>query len=33
ETDLLCVYDHSTELAGLLSRTQIENYYNNKQYL
>ncbi|MEH6443441.1 MAG: chloride channel protein [Oceanospirillaceae bacterium] len=33
ETDLLCVYDHSSALAGLLTRAQIEHYYNNKQYL
>lgn len=33
DTDLLCVYDHSDTLIGILSRSHIENYYNNKQYL
>ena len=33
DTDLLCVYDHSNELIGILTRSHIENYYNNKQYL
>jgi len=32
-TDLLCIYDHTEQLIGLLSRSQIENYYNNKQYV
>ncbi|EPJ48088.1 MAG: hypothetical protein OFPI_30810 [Osedax symbiont Rs2] len=32
-TDLLCIYDHTEQLIGLLSRLQIENYYNNKQYV
>jgi CIC family chloride channel protein len=32
DTDLLCVYDHSDQLIGILTRSQIENYYNNKQY-
>ncbi len=33
DTDLLCVYDHSDTLIGVLTRSHIENYYNNKQYL
>ena len=32
-TDLLCIYNHKEQLTGLLSRSQIENYYNNKQYV
>lgn len=32
-TDLLCVYDHSDQLIGIITRSHIENYYNNKQYL
>jgi CIC family chloride channel protein len=33
QADLLCVYNHSDHLIGLLSRGQIKNYYDDKQYV
>jgi len=30
--DLLCVFDHSDKLKGIITRSQIEHYYNSKQY-
>jgi CIC family chloride channel protein len=32
DIDVLCVLDHKDQLLGVLSRTQIEHYYNTKQY-
>jgi len=32
DIDVLCVLDHKDHLLGVLSRTQIEHYYNTKQY-
>ena len=32
DIDVLCVFDHKDHLLGVLSRTQIEHYYNTKQY-
>jgi len=32
DLDVLCVFDHKDHLLGVLSRTQIEYYYNTKQY-
>jgi len=32
DLDVLCVFDHKNHLSGILSRTQIEHYYNTKQY-
>ena len=32
DADVLCVFDHSENLIGILSRFQIEQYYSCKQY-
>jgi len=32
DIEVLCVFDHMGSLLGILTRTQIEHYYNTKQY-